>query len=93
MVLLDLVNSYVNGINKIERMTTIFFAVIILIQVIILLVGLFRNTVGYKAFLRYYGIIPLAFSILCFQHEVGHYIQGTLMLILVVLSVLLSFRK
>jgi hypothetical protein len=93
MVLLDLASGIGRAVDEIEMKTTIFFAFVIFFQILALLIGLFRRTIGYKIFLRFYVIIPIAFSILCFQHEVQHYIQGTLMLILSVLSVLISYRK
>jgi hypothetical protein len=93
MVFLDLASGIGRAVDEIEVKTTIFFAFVILFQIVALLIGLFRRTIGYKIFLRFYVIIPLVGSILCFQHEVQHYIQGTLMLLLSVLSVLISFRK
>ncbi|MBI3135610.1 MAG: hypothetical protein HYZ14_13110 [Bacteroidetes bacterium] len=93
MILLDLGSAIGRAASDIELKTTVFFGVVIFLQLIFILVGLVRRKAGYQAFLRYYGIVPLAFSVLCFQHEVGHYIQGTTMLLLTVISVLLSFRS
>lgn len=91
--LLDFASSLGRGLDTIERGFTIFFGIIILLQVVFVVVGLFRRTTGYHAFLRVYGIIPVGLAVLCFQHEMGHYIQGSMMIVLTILSVLLSFRK
>jgi hypothetical protein len=93
MVFLDLASGIGRAVDEIEIKTTIFFACVILFQIIAAIIGIFRRTIGYKIFLRFYVIIPIAFSVFCFQHEVQHYIQGTVMLLLSVLSVLISFRK
>jgi hypothetical protein len=93
MVFLDLAAGIGRAADDIEMKTTIFFAFVIFFQMIAAIIGIFRRTVGYKIFLRFYVIIPIAFSILCFQHEVQHYIQGALMLFLSAFSVFISFRK
>lgn len=93
MILLDLFNRLSGAASGIERTTTIFFGVVIFLQLVFLMLTFFRKTILLHTIARYAAVFPIGFAILCFQHEVGHYAQGTSMLLLALAGIGLSFRK
>ena len=90
-------NSFVNGIgnavDEIDRICTNIMIVIIIIQAAMVLLSFWYKKKWFRITLRVFSILFGLLTIFCFQHEVGLYKTGGVLLFLAVVGFGSSFFR
>ena len=76
-----------------DRMIMIAIEIVLFIQWLLVIVHRKKRTYVSALSLRVLSILFAGFSVLLFQHEVGFYVAGTIVLISSMIGSFLSFKK
>lgn len=93
--LIILNNSFTNGlgnaISYFEWLTNVIMTALIFFGIILILIGIRKRGTGYRIFLAIMNVLFLVPVYFCFQHEVQHYIGGTILLLVALIGLLMAF--
>lgn len=92
MIILN--NSFTNGlgnaISYFEWLTNVIMTSLIVFGIILILIGIRKRKTGYRIFLTIINVLFLVPVYFCFQHEMQHYIGGTILLLVAFIGLLMA---
>ena len=79
-------NSLGKALDEMDRITLLIMTCLIVLEIILVVIGVFHKKKGYRVFLGIISTIFLVPVIFSYQHEVQMYASGTILLITVLVG-------